>query len=210
MQFILIRGTFLWYCTRPVPKPWRAPMREAVTKRRFRRLPDRRYLERKILPWLARESGPQPHILSIGCQVMTAHYERLLARRGAHYSTVDIDPEASRFGARHHLVKSVTDLAPPDFPTPVDAVLFNGVIGWGLDEPKDLEAAFAALAALLQPGSHLILGWNTDRRIDPIADIDNATALFSVCPGPTDEKRVTFPGVTSPGSYHVYDFLRRK
>lgn len=201
MQFVVYHRSFLWYCTRPVPKRWR----EGINRQLVRRLPDRRYLEREILPWLACESGLQPHILSIGCLSHTVHYEAMLKRRGARYSTVDINPAASPYGARHHVVKNVTDLVPSDFPASVDGVLFNGVIGWGLDEPQDIEDAFAALAVLLRRGSLLVVGWNTDRSADPIAAIQNATALFSVCPAPTGEDRVTFPGST-----HVYDFLRRR
>jgi hypothetical protein len=203
MQRELFRGSFLWFCTRPVPVRWRRAMRARFEVEDMRKLVDRRYLEHKILPWLARESGP--HLLSIGCRAYTVHYEAMLKRRGATLSTADIDPTASCYGAKRHLVKSVTELTSSDFPTPVDGILFNGVIGWGLDDPNDIEAAFAAMAALLRPQSLLVVGWNTDRSADPIATVQSAASLFTSCPGPTGVERVTFPVST-----HVYDFLRRR
>jgi len=184
-------------CARLLP----APLRRAIRLHRFRRLPDRVYLESRILPWLAARGVTQ--LLSVGCQDYTAHYGALLRRLGVGLSTADLDPQAAAFGASHHLRKSVTALVAADFPRLPDGVLLNGVIGWGLDAPAEIEAGFAALARLLPAQAPLVVGWNLERAGDPAA-LPACRALFRRCAGPTGETRVAIPGST-----HVYDFFLR-
>lgn len=184
-----------------MPRKWRQAVYERWHAVYARTFPDRRYLERHILPWLVAHSGP--HIVSIGCRAYTVHYEAMVERLGGDFATVDLDPEAGRHGAKRHVVKSVTDLTASDFPAGVDGILFNGVIGWGLDGPDQIDRAFGVLSGLLRPGSLLVVGWNTDRSADPMLRLAHYPSL-SLCDGPTGATRVTFPNST-----HVYDFLRR-
>ena len=185
-----------------VPRPWRHELREHRIALETRKLPDRRFMESEIFPWLA-HSGVR-RVLSIGCRNYSGHYERILARRGIELTTSDIDPDARRFGAKRHLTADVTLLKPSDFDGPFDAILFNGVIGFGLDEQPAIDNGLTALAALTSSGAPLISGWNVGRGFLPDAEV-YARAGFDETPGPTGLSRVTFDTVT-----HVYDFLRRR
>jgi hypothetical protein len=178
-----------------------AKLRHAIWLHRFRRLPDRAFLEGRILPWLAAQGTT--HLLSVGCQDYTMHYEALLDRMGVRLSTADIDPAAAAFGASHHVVKGVVALRPADFPRPLEALLLNGVIGWGLDDPAEIDAAFVALAGLLRADAPLVVGWNAERSADPDGQAA-CRALFRRCPGPTGKSRVPIAGST-----HIYDFFRK-
>jgi hypothetical protein len=185
-----------------VPQPWRHELREHRIALATRKLPDRQFMEAQIFPWLAR--GNVKHLLSIGCRNYSAHYQRVLARRGIRLTTSDIDPDARRFGAKRHLTADVTLLKPSDFDEPFDAILFNGVIGFGLDEQPAIDNGLAALAALVPAGAPMISGWNVGRGFEPDARV-YGRAGFDETPGPTGLSRVTFDTVT-----HVYDFLRRR
>ena len=42
----------------------------------------------------------------------------------------------------------------------VDVVVFNGVYGWGLNDPETLERTLQGFAELLRPDGELVFGWN--------------------------------------------------
>ena len=187
-----------------LPASWRESLRRRMGDRVPRSfLPDRIFLERHILPWLVKPDGGT--ILSVGVAEYTAHYEGLVRKLGGVLHTADIDPNVAQFGAQSHVVRSVTELRASDFPSPPAAILFNGVIGFGLDDERDIEKAFETLAGLLSAEGKLVVGWNTDRTADPIATTAAVHRFFDRCSGPTGRMHITFTGST-----HTYDFLRRK
>ncbi len=111
------------------------------------------YLEEHWLPRL----GEHAPVLDIGKRDYTEHYPRLAGTD--RYVTVDLD-EAQR-------PDLVADVAAPDFvrlasarhPT-YGAILFNGMIGYGIDTPATLAASLGNLATLLREGGLLLVGWN--------------------------------------------------
>lgn len=123
----------------------------------YQNTPDRVVLENAILPYY-QLSAEHNQIVSIGCDWYTAGYARLFAHKTLW--TVDADPRKGRFGAPHHLVMPMRNMAFQFAPRSVDAVLCNGVIGWGLDTKAECEASIAAAAAILRPGGHLVIGFN--------------------------------------------------
>lgn len=120
--------------------------------------PDRKVLEQAILPWLSRRAGVE-QVLFVGCDWYTRGYRKWFKPDG--YITVDFDPRKKRFGSsRRHIVGSVAHLSRHVAPGSLDAVICNGVFGWGLDDPADIEAAFSAIVASLRSGGWLLFGWN--------------------------------------------------
>lgn len=169
----------------------------------LRRLADRAFLEGSIVPWL--DDRGIRNVLSIGVRAYTAHYPDLLARRGITMWTSDIDPEAARWAsADRHVVADVCALSPRDFPLRFDAVLYNGVVGWGVDAPEAVVASFRALHSLVAPGALMVFGWNDDRSADPLG-LDGIADLWEPIDGPHGATRRRFDDVT-----HVYDFLRAR
>ncbi|WP_265592606.1 methyltransferase domain-containing protein [Verrucomicrobium sp. BvORR034] len=116
---------------------------------------DRKVLETIILPKVAAEHH---RVLFVGCEIYTAHYRTFFRRND--YHTLDYDPAKQRYGARQHKVGSATELDryyPAEW---FDAVIFNGVLGYGIDELAGAEAAIAACRTVLKPGGLLVVGWN--------------------------------------------------
>ena len=110
-------------------------------------------------------------VLDIGVAWYTRSYPRLFA--GVDYWTVDFDPAKRRIaGAQHHTV-SATQLTDVFDPGTFDLVVCNGVIGWGLNDPADVEKGLDACADVMRPGAWLVVGWNDmeGRRVPGLDDL---------------------------------------
>lgn len=118
---------------------------------------DRRLLEDVVLPALDRDPEVES-LLLVGCAWYTRHYPRLLPQTDV--VTMEIDPAKAAFGGDRHIVANMADIADHVAPESLDAVICNGVLGWGLNEPDAVESAFAGAAICLKPGGLFLLGWN--------------------------------------------------
>ena len=166
--------------------------------------PDRHILEEVIFPALAADPDVG-RVLSVGCAWYTRNYRRRLP--GGEYWTVDIDPRMARYGGQRHIVGSVADLPDHVEPGTLDAIICNGVFGFGLDTRADCERAFAACYASLRPGGWLIVGWNDDGYhapfpLESLASIE-AFARRPLPPFPTWR----YPTFSRIG--HTFDFYVR-
>lgn len=129
--------------------------------------PDRRLLEREILPRLAAEPGNR-RVLSVGVSWYTRGYAR--AFEGRSFATLDLDPHRATYGAGRHVVGDLRDLERHfDADEPFDAILMNGVIGYGLDAHDDVDRALRACAARMRSGATLVIGINEEKptNVDP-------------------------------------------
>lgn len=175
---------------------------EAVRAAQISRSPDRPILVERYLPAFAAAGG---RILWVGCRPYTADYPERLERQGAEVWTTDIDARSAAWGrAGRHRTGDLRDVARLFGDLQFDAILCNGVLGWGVDRPGDQAAALTAMAQILKPGGRLLLGWNIDRTPDPLA-AGHAARHFE--PAPLGDLPARWPvaGVT-----HVYDlFVRR-
>ena len=118
---------------------------------------DRTILQCRIIPHY-QLSDAHTSILFVGSDWYTEGYNRMFEHKN--YTTIDADPARARYGARQHIVDSVTHLDRHVAPGSLDAIFFNGIIGWGLDTIADADAAFAACHRGLRPGGDLMIGWN--------------------------------------------------
>lgn len=116
---------------------------------------DRELLERRILPAYA---ARRQRVLFIGCDRYTSRYPRLFD--AALFMTMDSDPRKARHGAARHIVAPAQDLARHVAPGSLDAVICNGVLGFGLNDRASFEAAMRACRHALREGGELMLGWN--------------------------------------------------
>lgn len=174
---------------------------ESRNFRRTVRSPDRVILKTQILPAFATLGGT---LLWIGCRRYTADYPVLLERHGALCWTVDIDPDAAKWGRteRHVIADICTSTARFDGLV-FDGVLCNGILGFGVDSLEDQRRCLSAIADLMKPGGILLLSWNSDRTADPIAaGIVDSRLAPSAFAG-------LAPRVPVPGTTHVYDFLKK-
>lgn len=166
--------------------------------------PDRVYLEDVIVPGFLAMDDIR-HVLDIGVAWYTRSYPKLFA--GVDYWTVDFDPEKERIaGPKHHTV-SATHLADVFGPGTFDLVVCNGVIGWGLNDPADVERGLDACADVLRPGGWIVVGWN-DMEGRRVPGLDELLAKRF--------DRAVFPPVGAdhfiPKTHyaHRFDFLKRR
>jgi SAM-dependent methyltransferase len=121
---------------------------------------DRRWLEQALLPHVAQRSDIVT-VLLVGTRWYTRHYPGLLPHQRC--ISIDIAAAAARHGSPHrHIIDDVRHVERHLSPASVDLVLFNGVFGWGLDDPVSLDQSLAALATVLRPRGELVFGWNDD------------------------------------------------
>lgn len=170
--------------------------------------PDRRLLRREILPALA-SSEEHRRILSVGVAWYTK--DDADAFEDETFVTMDVDPARAVYGAREHVTGDVRDLeahfAERDS---FDAILLNGVIGFGLDTADDVERGLRALAARLRERGLLVIGVNEEKRTHVDPSSVPAHRLFEPHPfGRWPSGRVTVP-VPFRERTHTFLFWRRR
>jgi hypothetical protein len=158
-------------------------------------------LRELILPAFAANCAS---ILWIGVRRYTRGYPALLERNGATCWTLDVDPAARAHGhGARHVTADLLDLPSWAPPGRFDAVLCNGVFGYGINSPTAQHAAVLAMSDLLADGGWLLLGWNTHRIEDPL-HCATGSGLFR--PASLAGLPVRLP---VPGTTHVFDILSR-
>jgi len=139
---------------------------------------DRNVLEQIIIPFVLSRFEPAT-VLDVGREPYEAFYNEFF--EGRELWTLDRDPDRKPFGAANHIVDEaagVADHFPPDY---FDFVLFNGVFGWGLNEPDSIESAFAAVHTILSPRGIFVLGWNDTPDLVPVP-LDHVQSLKKFTP----------------------------
>lgn len=157
-------------------------------------------MTRSILPALA--SAQVKRVLFVGSRPYTAHYGKQLTRAAIDYWTTDIDPEAANWGEKdHHIVCDIAKIDDVCAPESFDAVLLNGVFGFGVDENSEMNRTIEAIARILCPKGILLIGWNTQKTPDP-TELQEVHLHFHRKSMLSLPQRKTFVN-----SDHVYDWL---
>jgi SAM-dependent methyltransferase len=133
----------------------RATIAIGIDTRKLR--PDRQLLERTIFAQLQHEPTYRC-ILFVGCDWYTLHYPALFKTK--RFVTLELRPECAKFGAREHIVDSCTNVTSHFEANSLDCVVFNGVFGFGLNDPSSIERTLAGIHQSLRQGGLLIFGWN--------------------------------------------------
>lgn len=170
--------------------------------------PDRRLLEHAILPVLGHEPGVD-RVLSVGVAWYTQEYERITAVKT--FLTLDHDPARASFGAPgRHVVGELVDLESV-FPAsePFDAIVMNGVIGFGLNTAEDVQRGLRACAARLRPQGTLVLGINEELAPPSLPSLLSAGLFEPRSFGAWPDGRVTVE-VPFREHTHTFVFLRRR
>jgi len=176
--------------------------RRSAKAARIRSLPDRRMMADSYVPALAVDGG---RTLWVGCREYTLDDYAALEAHGGEVWTTDIDAAAERWGREgRHRTGDVCEADRLFSDMTFDAIVCNGVLGYGVDSPEQQRKALKALAAILRPGGRLLLGWNTDKIDDPVT-AGMTEAAFEPTSLGDQPTRVRFDAVT-----HVYDSFARK
>lgn len=160
--------------------------------------PDRVILTGTILPAFA----VFPRVLWVGCQAYTPPYYAQLESRGGECWTLDLNPESALWGREgRHVTGDLTQADTLFEPAFFDAVICNGIFGWGVDSLEQRQAALAAMAKVFKPDGVLMMGWNNHKTDDPVP---LAASLFAPHALPGVPAHITVAKST-----HRYDVLRK-
>ena len=147
------------------------------------RAKDRRVFDQDILPRLA-ANDRFARVLFVGCDWYTEHVEDLFDLQGREYTTIEIDPARASHGARRHIVGALADIGRHYQPGTLDLIICNGVIGWGLNDPAEIERSMEACAQVLAAPGVLLLGWDDipEKLPIPIGEIEALRRLQPTIP----------------------------
>jgi len=120
-------------------------------------VPDRKILEDQILPHFAEREDVR-RVLDVGCAWFTRFYHELIPK--AEYWTIERFPELQKFGAPNHKAISLLEIGDHFDNASFDLVVCNGVFGWGVDQPEEIDAGLTAISDALRPGGFLLIGWD--------------------------------------------------
>lgn len=167
---------------------------------------DRKVFERTILPHYA-GGDRYRRVLFVGCERYTQQYAALF--KGKDYWTIEPDDRKRPFGSeQHHIVAGLERLGEFAPPGTFDAILCNGVFGWGLDRPEQSEAAVDACWSRLAPGGEFVVGWNDvpEHAPVPLHTIPSMAKFEPLVFAPLGVARYPVPNTPLR---HVFDFYRR-
>ncbi len=126
--------------------------------------PDRRLLEKEILPYYAAAPGFS-RVLFVGVKSYNKVHEELF--RGREFVTIEPDPELAQFGAKRHHVDVVQNIAKYEAPGSFDAIFMNGILGFGVNTDQAVTDVVLASREALRLGGHLLFGVNEDVESHP-------------------------------------------
>jgi len=168
---------------------------------------DRRILEETVIPFLTSDFRAR-RVLFVGCAIYTNHYDKLFVPN-IEYHTIEIDPSQACYGGKFHVVDGFENATEHWEPSSFDAIVCNGVYGWGLNEREPVEKAFRGAFVLLREGGLFVLGWNTPRSSSsgpvPLEEIQALESFEKYTSGPLGPWRYYCEGPER----HVFDFYRK-
>jgi len=166
------------------------------------RSPDRVLLVDAILPALGGEGG---RVLFVGVRAYTQGYPAILEAGGGECWTLDRDPRAERYGVgERHVTADVRCVGEVWPAARFNAVVGNGLFGFGLNTRSQQADALAAMAVVLRVGGRLVLGWNTSRASERAVE-SLTTPLFDARPLNGLPVRVV-----AAGTDHAYGFFAKR
>lgn len=173
--------------------------------RRILRLPSRIFLETTVIPALA--AAHRRRMLSVG----TRSYNRTLYQKcvaeGIEVWSIDLDPAAAPYGApAGHFVGSICDVDKLAAGHSFDVIIFNGVLGWGVNTPEDALAALGAIKTVARPDALLFIGWNPGKTDGAeVAAIRERLTPFALA---TIPQEIEFPPLGAAQRYpHRYELF---
>lgn len=169
---------------------------------------DRRIFEDVILPHVSREAQYQ-RILFVGVQMYTRHYERDYFSHKDLW-TIDLDPRAARYGARRHIIDSITSIGAHFGAGTLDVIICNGILGRSLNEEGEMErATFRACHACLRTAGLFVLGWDESPARPFSAEEHRPLGGFEPCGFPPLSARTAIEPDESYPLRHVFDVYRK-
>lgn len=122
---------------------------------------NRLFLENQIFALLNarfKQHTGRARCLFLGTDKRSWHYPKCL---DAELFTMDIEPKKAIYGNQgHHTIGSASTLLQYYAPRSFDAIIANGLIGFGMNRLEDCEALLLGTHAVLKENGLLVLGYN--------------------------------------------------
>ena len=129
---------------------------------RIARLPSRIFLRETVLPAIA--AGERRRMLFVGTRSYNRPAYDKCSALGIEVWSIDLDPTASVHGAPGgHFVGSIGEVDKFAADISFDVIVFNGVLGWGVNTPADALQALEAIRRVSTSHALLFIGWNPGR-----------------------------------------------
>lgn len=144
-----------------------AKARKIIKQHAYERLKfeDRDVLERIIFPYILAFKNPKK-ILDIGRESYQNFYNEFFKNR--ELWTMDINKRKKKFGSENHVTDSVVNIKKYFPKNNFDFILMNGVFGWGLNKPKEIEKALNGIYNVLKKKGVFVFGYNDTDDLIPI------------------------------------------
>jgi hypothetical protein len=176
-------------------------VRDEIERLHFRSLRDRQVFDRDIAPEIMKRHPAR--LLYVGVRSYTHDILSQLESADCEVWTTDIDPAVEIHGVPdRHVSTDISRTTIGAFGNKrFDSIILNGIIGHGVNEEADINRLARTLWCMIRPSGLLVVGWNTDKSLDPMAQ-SRFAEYFSACSLGAMPPRVCVPQTT-----HVYDFL---
>lgn len=185
------------------------PLLRRIYRRLFRdpaiaALPSRIWLHADFLP--AVKAAGHKRMLFVGTQAYNRPFYRHC--QGLSVFSIDPDPANARYAAPSgHSIGFIQDIARLAPGEKFDVIVFNGIIGFGVNDVPAALDALAAMAGAAAPGALLVIGWNPGRtdgaEIQALRPLLTPTTLGAL------PQAVEFPALgRAQRNPHVYEFFR--
>ncbi|MBD3253040.1 methyltransferase domain-containing protein [Candidatus Pacearchaeota archaeon] len=162
---------------------------------------DRDVLERIIIPYLLSKINPKK-ILDVRREDYQKFYN--LFFKGRELWTIDKNPKRKKYGSENHITDDVVNIKNYFSENSFDLIIMNGVFGWGLNKPEDVEKTILSFYKILRKGGIFVFGWNDIPDLKPL-ELENIESLKKFKPYFFEPlKTISFKSLTEE---HTYSFF---
>ncbi len=146
----------------PLLRLLRLPLGERWLYRAIEALPSRQYMQNAMIPAIAVEG--RRRMLFVGVQSYNLPFYSLCAESNIGVWSVDYDAASAAYGApQGHFIGDVKQIAVLAPTLKFDVIVFNGILGFGVNTAADAVAALESMKHVVEPNAILIVGRNPGR-----------------------------------------------
>ena len=119
-------------------------------------------------------------VLFVGIGPYTYHYSKLFKKVNVDFYSLDIREESMLwvYNKSKHKILDIRKIASKDYNFKFDLIIFMGMIGYGINNEKDLSDSIKSIKKLLNDKGSLLIGYESkfgievEEVLDGIKDID--------------------------------------
>lgn len=165
---------------------------------------DRKYLRETMLPAMA---DAKPSNVMLAGVRRNVRYPSLFDSNHTAVWTLDFDPKAAKWGnGLLHWTCDIREIDRVFQGISFDVVHINGLLGFGVNSPEDIDLMIQSVQRALVPGGYMMLGWDADATADPLENNDILARFQHTGFGSLPARHSV---VGMEGHDHVFDWFQR-